>query len=82
MSITKFIPYPVRAIVRAGRAVVMDCRNKRVAEKEWRDRTLIVTFTINGKSFTQAICKAEFKGMQPFMIYKTACAYLLSGDKQ
>jgi hypothetical protein len=82
MRLAQLLPYPVRAIVRAGRAAVVECRNKRAQEKEWRSRTMFVTFTLNGKSFRQVICKAEFKNAHPFMAYKTACAYLLSGDKQ
>ena len=82
MSCIKYLPYPARAIIRAARMVVMECRNKRAQEKYWRSKTMVVTFTLNGKSFRQSICKDEFKYAHPIMAYKSACAYLLSGDKQ
>ena len=82
MRLLSLLPYPVRAIVRAGRAAVVECRNKREQEKEWRSKTMVVYFVLNGRSFRQSICKDEFKNLHPIMAYKSACAYLLSGDKQ
>ncbi len=82
MSCIKYLPYPVRSIIRAARVVIIECRNKRVQEKEWLSKTMVVTFTLNGKSFRQTICKDEFKNVHPIMAYRTACAYLLSGEKR
>jgi hypothetical protein len=82
MNLLSLLPYPVRSIIRAARVVVMECKNKREQEKEWRLKTMVVTFTLNGKSFRQSICKDEFKNVHPIMAYRTACAYLLSGERQ